>query len=386
MKHRLSASGLARGRRCLWWARGEIALPDRPSSSEAKLGTAVHAAIAAHIDGLPERPAAFSDDLDDAQVDAFDRILSRWAEWWPKASGGLAWKAEVPVAWNVRTGAARLLPRDAAHRDYGELDDDEIPGTVDACAVDDGRVSVIDWKTGRQQVESPATNPQLAHNGAALAAVHGASEARVTYTKLGEEAIFSPEPAVLDAISFEATRDELRTMIDSIATSEPRPGPWCTWCPAKGVCPETAVAVEQVIEATAIVRRVPMSLEIRDNAHAAGMLTAVDAVEQFVDELRRRLKAYADANGGIAMPDGTVYSRTDVTTERPDLSVEAALAVIEQEALADAVKHSITWSEIKKRGGAEAEKRVRAALRKLGAVKVTTTQRYEAKAKKERAA
>lgn len=385
MKHRLSASGIARARRCLWWARGDVELPQRQPSREAALGTALHSAFELQLHGKASIEHLY-DDLDDDQIDTFDASLKRWQEWWPSVYETMpSWKAEVAVAWDVKTGKARPLER-ASHREYGELGDYEVPGTVDAVGYDYNVLAVIDWKTGRQQVESPATNPQLAHNGGAMAALQDMPEVGVTYVKVSPDSVYVAETAMLDVFSFEATRDELRTMLDGIPTSKPVPGPWCQWCPAKGICPETATSVEQVVEASALVRRVPISLTIRDNDHAAGMLTAVDAVENFIAELKTRLRAYADANGGILMPDGTVYSRTDVTSERPDLGVDGADEVLIEAGLQAAIKLSTTWAEIKKLGGKDAEKRVREALKGIGAVRSTTVPRYEAKAKKGKAA
>ena len=231
-------------------------------------------------------------------------------------------------------------------------------------------------------MEAPETNPQLAHNAGAAASAFGASEAQVVYAKLSEDAVYLPIWAELDALAIDAIRDEFATMIDNVATSEPVPGPHCVWCPMKAACPMTTVHVAEVVDAAKLVRRHPVSLEIHDNDHAASMLTAIDGVEAFVSELKRRLKAYADANGGIELQDGTVYARSDVTTERPDLSSDMAISVLTGEGLTKALKVSTTWAAIKQIGGKDVEKRVREALKMIGAVKSSTSPRYEAKAKK----
>ena len=387
MKHRLSASRLGMARRCLYWARPDAVWPARETSSEASLGIAVHRAVQEGI-GTESSVDLFeyAGDLEDAQVDSLERIFAQWAMWWPKERGNLRWRAEVAVAWDVRTGKARILPPQE-HRNYGDLADDEVPGTVDAFAEDGDAVRVIDWKTGRSAIEAPATNAQLGHNGAALATVLGKSEALVQYAKLGEDTIGLPGYATLDVFSFEATRDELRTMVDAVPNAEPVPGPWCNWCPAKGACPETAITVENVIEATSLIRRPRMSLQIENDEHAAGLLIARDAALAFLDELGKALRNYADAHHGIPLPDGTIFEGKQVTTERPDLSAPGALHAIYELGLTDAVKSSTTWADIKRAGGKEAEKAARERLKQLGAIKASTYPRYEARpAKKDKSA
>ena len=390
-RHRLSASGLGRARSCLYWARTDAVHVETDSSPDALFGTAGHAACDATVklgDRVDPLATAEAEALDDAQRETLLRVYDRWADWWHKAQGiTSAWRSEVKVVWDVRSGEARLL-KGGTHREYGELGEFEVPGTADLVGESDDELDVIDWKFGRMPVESPTTNPQLAHNAAALMAALGRTQARVTIAKPTEDAVYIAEPAALDVMSAEATRDELRTMIDRVPTAEPNPGPWCQWCQARAVCPATAEVVAEVVSATKLVRRPTMTLEIRDNEHAASMLTAADAVDEFIAELKKRLRAFADANGGIVMSDGSLYGRTDVTTERIDLSKPEALGAMMELGLGGIIKHAATWADIKRvHGGKELEARARATLRAMGATKVSTSPRYESKpAKKGRAA
>lgn len=384
MKHRLSASGIARARKCQFWVRGDAVWPEREPSREAAFGTAIHEAIAKTIES-GERVEPDADAVDDLDADRLQRTFDRWAEWWPTARGELRWQAEKPVAWNVRTGEARWLPK-AEHRDYGTLDDYEIPGTIDALANDGERVYIIDWKSGRQSVEAPDTNPQLGHNGAAAAAALRLDEAEVAYIKIGEDAIYRPEPATVDAITSTLLRDELRSIIDRAPTSKPEPGPWCQFCPMRGACPATESHVAEVIDAAAIVRRHPVSLDIRNNDQAAFTLTAIDGVEAFLSELKKRVREYADKHGGILLADGTVWSKSEVRTERPDLSVDGALQALYALGLIEAIESKTTWAAIKRAGGKDGEKAAREKLKAIGAVKASTAPRYEAREVKTRKA
>lgn len=377
MRHKLSASGIARARHCQYWARGDVEWPAQQTSRDATFGTVVHEAIAITINS-GERHEPDADAVDDADADRLSRVYDRWAEWWPTARGDLWWQAEKPIAWNVRTGAARWLPQ-GAHRDYATLDDDEIPGTIDAVAEDGERAYIVDWKTGRQSVEAPATNPQLAHNGGAALIALGLDESLVTYVKLSEDAIYRPEPAPIDLMVATLERERMREILDKIPTSKPNPGPWCQFCPLKGACPETEHHVAEVVDAASIVRRHPVSLDIRSNDQAAFLLTAVDGVEAFLSELKKRLRDYADKAGGILLADGTVWSKSEVRTERPDLSVEGALQALYALGLTEAVESKTTWAAIKRCGGKEGEKAARERLKSLGAVKASVAPRYEAR-------
>ena len=391
--HRLSASGLGRARHCTWWARKDIAIPEQTANRAMAFGNAAHSCFERHlsdgesgsVDVLNVADAFGLDDVDAAKL---ERTYEQWAAWWPRARGALRWHAEVPLVWDLKSNKVRPVAR-RSHRDYGALGPYEIPMTVDAIGEGGRDVHVVDWKTGRQRAEAARTNMQLALNGAASALYYGKTSAIVQIVKASEDAVYEDEPETLDALSFEATRDEVAGMVDAVAKSEPHAGPWCEWCPARAVCPSTASQMAEVLDASKLVRREPVSLEIRDNDHAAGMLVAVDAAEAFLTELKKRIRAFADAQGGIAMPDGGVYAGHEVTVERPDLDAPGAVEALRTLGVEAAIetKRSTTWTAIKAAGSKDAERAARAALRGIGAIKASTSRRYEVKAtKKERAA
>jgi len=346
------------------------------------VGTAVHKGVELSIAaGGTTYPDTHG--LDDVDAERVGRMVDQWAKWWGGYHNG-RWQTEVPFAWNVKTGAVRKLPR-AEHRDYGDLEDYEVPGTADAVLVDAATVTVYDWKTGRANVEPPATNPQLAFLGGAAMSLYGTPHAEVGIVKVSEDGVLSADHT-MDTFDTIAIRAEVLGMVEKIPKAEPKPGPWCQFCPAKGTCPATTSSVAEIVSAASLVRRPTMSLEIADNDHAAGMLTAIDGVEAFISELKKRLRDYADLNGGIEMPDGTVWAKSEVTTERPDLETPEAMGVITGNGWAKALEHKVTWSAIKRLYGAAAEKAARDQLRQIGAVKTSVAPRYEARAKKGRAA
>ncbi|HEY6462232.1 MAG TPA: DUF2800 domain-containing protein [Polyangiaceae bacterium] len=386
--HRLSASGLSRGRHCLHWARVDITWPPEEPDSYTRYGTAGHGVIDKTIEtGDLCDPLEFADALDDADTAKLEATYETWWKWWQTARGSLRWRTELRVAWNVVTGEARLLPRTGTHRDYGDLSPDEVPGTADVVGDDAEHLSVHDWKWGYRAVEDPTSNPQLAFLGGAIATQMGRDEAEVTIVKPGEHAMWVAQPHTLDAMSFAATRAEVRGMLERIPTAEPRPGPWCDYCPARGSCRATAEQVSEVVDAAAIVRRHPVSLEITSNDHAAWMLTAIDGVEEFIKSARAKLRAYADKEGGITLADGSLWGGHPVHTERPDLDAPGALQAIYSLGLTEAIESKTTWAALKRAGGPKGEKAAREKLAQLGAIKSSDHVRYEAKpAKKGRAA
>ena len=386
--HRLSASGLSRGQRCLYWARPDIEVPEREPDEYTLYGAAWHAVVDETIaTGKKCAPSDHADALDEAQIDRIEATYDTWWNWWQKAKGDLEWKSEIRIAWNVDTGAARFLPKTGEHREYGQLEPYEVPGTLDAYGIDADHLEVPDWKSGYKSVEAPATNLQLHFYGGALASALGRDSARVTVVKPSEDVVYVAEPADLDVFSFTLTRAAVRDMVDRIPGSNPNAGPWCSYCPMRGACPATIENVEQVIDAAAIVRKREVSLNIQDNDHAAWLLSAVDGVADFLKSVKSKVREYADKHGGILLEDGTVWSGQSVHTEKPDLDKPGALQALYTLGLTEAIESKTTWAAIKRVGGKEGERAARDRLKALGAIKASDHPRYEARpVKKGRAA
>ena len=71
-----------------------------------------------------------------------------------------------------------------------------------------------------------------------------------------------------------------------------------------------------------------------------------------------------------------------MTTEKPVLDVPGAVEELKALGVGKAVEESVTWAGIKRAGGPDAEKKARAALQAIGATKVTSYRKYEARAPK----
>ena len=86
------------------------------------------------------------------------------------------------------------------------------------------------------------------------------------------------------------------------------------------------------------------SEQIATPDHAAWLLTACELVEDGLKAVRGQLRAYADEHGGIALSDGSVWAGSEVTTERPDLSVPGALDIVNDAGASSLIEASLTWS------------------------------------------
>ena len=118
---------------------------------------------------------------------------------------------EPAFAYSVLTGLSRHIGNDIG-REYGPLDEGEIPGSLDLLTVEADRVLVQDIKTGVGYMQAePAINPQLQLQAIAAATFHGKQKALVqlVYTKTGEV-----KEAEFDALDFAAIHERLATIYD----------------------------------------------------------------------------------------------------------------------------------------------------------------------------
>jgi PD-(D/E)XK nuclease superfamily len=144
--------------------------------------------------------------------------------------------AEVAFAWDVLTGKGRELGRNLG-REYPATAETEIVGSTDKILVEQDRVVIRDYKSGRGfGVEAPAKNLQLGFYAVAGAAVHGKDAARVELEFLDQEREIGAD---LDALDLAALRERIRSVWRR--ASEPQPkvvtGDHCTFCPCIVNCP-----------------------------------------------------------------------------------------------------------------------------------------------------
>jgi hypothetical protein len=159
------------------------------------------------------------------------------------------YRREMAFAHHGISGDVRELLCEDGHRDYGDLELEETPLTMDVVIVGHHFAEVRDLKTGRTPVPPPAVNPQLLHGALCVSRTVATKAEKFA---LGIDTVLPsgeivPDTAVVDLWDLEehearirvAQRVALRVVqaIEAGEAPEVRPGPWCQYCDAKAACP-----------------------------------------------------------------------------------------------------------------------------------------------------
>ncbi|MDQ3979567.1 MAG: ATP-dependent helicase [Actinomycetota bacterium] len=217
----LSVTGLVTYARCpkqFYWT---VVRPlPRRSSPAARLGTEVHRWIEQRAGGQLSLLAAAGDDADGDDADAI-----------PSSEGAVA----ALKASFLASPWASLDPQRVEAPFVLAAGDHVVRGRVDAVYERDGRLELVDFKTGRPAPpgDGPATL-QLNLYGLAAVDTWGAdpNRLRTTYCYLRTEG----PPALLSADwhadSLAAVRSDLAQTLDRLAAErfDPTPGRWCRGC------------------------------------------------------------------------------------------------------------------------------------------------------------
>lgn len=223
--HRLSASSVHLARHCLHSFREDVPVPADKPGPAAKKGTGFHLVVESYL----------SDGVYPETADASFGLFSAWLDWWDRSPVSRhPVRAELGLVLNAETGTVREIAH-AGHRDYGEIDEDEIPMTIDLAADSGERAIVFDWKTGRPGDPCEA---QLMTNAVAWALHAGRFSARAQAVYVTDVGVIEAEPLRLDALDLDAHRATLRRMLRRLPTAEPVPGPHCKghYCRIRETC------------------------------------------------------------------------------------------------------------------------------------------------------
>lgn len=220
-------------------------------------------------------------------------------------------RSEVALAFDVATRVGRIIGENL-DRSYGDVAPFEIVGSADVMGVDGDTVVVIDFKTGHNDVESAATNPQLAFYCLAAARALGKSKAiaRIVYTRTCRV-----DEAMLDALDLAAFGDRLEQLHirtaalqeaknrgETISTHE---GSWCRYCPSTPYCgAKNALLVQVAEKGLAVIGDTTLTPE-----RARAGYEEIVRVEQLVKDARKRLETYVDENGPIDLGGGRMFGR-----------------------------------------------------------------------------
>lgn len=223
-------------------------------------------------------------------------------------------RVEVKLAYDVVTRTARVVGAGAADRNYGVAGPFEIFMSLDVLGVDDqGRVVVIDWKTGFADVEPAATNGQLWCCALAACRALGRDVAviRIVYTNQGDRC----DEHELDALDLAEFANKLERLHVTVAERqaarkrgeilETKEGSWCKHCASKSVCPsKNGLLVQLAAGGLAIVGDAALTPALAAQAHEQ-----IERIESLLRDAKKRRETYVDENGPIALGEGRMFGR-----------------------------------------------------------------------------
>lgn len=319
------------------WASNAPAWPEEPENDAMARGNEIHALAEAIITEAGENPDPYGIR---ASLAGLHNV-----------------EAEVAIAWDYTTGAARRLA--STGRDYADARPTEITMTLDVVArAADGTLVVRDWKTGRGAREkSAATAMQLAGYAVGAAALYGASEVRVEFAHIGEVAPVELDSALLGPLDLAQIAGEISRLVRRTRDAKPSPGAHCDgeYCPLRGVCSARRAQALQI----APTFDVTAPIETEEQARTAyWALKAVDAVAK---DVKRRLDMYASRTS-VDLGDGTVYGLVHVPGREKVLVTPESAELIPPEA----IERTTSKAAIERAGA----KHIFPKLREIGAIVV----------------
>lgn len=382
-----SASHLALAALCAHpWTSGICWPEDRSTAGD--FGTRVHLGAESLVSGEPVYPAVFAGLGESERADLLAHVEQARAFLAAVRARGVVWeRAELRLRYDVEHGTAREVGRWEA-REPGQW-----TAILDYCAeMSDGRLLVVDWKTGRQTLtEKSERNPQVRLQALAAARWAGARRVRVVLVHL-EADRYETSSADFGPWELAQIAEEARELRASLrrGPTPPVPGSHCTerYCPLRGVCAATtsALAAVQPLER-------PLLPVIQDDAHALYTLQRIAGAEAALGEIKHALAEWARTRP-IDLPDGRVYRWEPQTTRAVSAKTpeqRAALAGVlgEHGTTAVQAEYKVTIGRIEDaaraklaaEGGGESisklTNRALEALREVGGLTVSTWEKPE---------
>jgi hypothetical protein len=295
-----SASHLALAALCAHpWTSGIRWPEDRSTAGD--FGTRTHLGAESLVTGEPVYPAVFAGLGESERADLLSHVEQARAFLAAVRTRGVVWeRAELRLRYDVEHGTAREVGRWEA-REPGQW-----TAILDYCAeMSDGRLLVVDWKTGRQTLtEKAERNPQVRLQALAAARWAGARRVRVVLVHL-EADRYETSSADFGPWELAQIAEEARELRASLrrGPTPPVPGSHCTerYCPLRGVCAATASALAAVQPLER-----PLLPVIQDDAHALYTLQRIAGAEAALGEIKHALAEWARTRP-IDLPDGRRY-------------------------------------------------------------------------------
>lgn len=248
----------------------------------------------------------------DAERARVERVWARTLDWLAD-NQRIGWCPEQAIAWDYTSDIARELPR-ASHRDYSSVTDAEVATTLDVATMDGDVAVAIDFKFGRSDLESYAS--QASFVALAWARTVGASKARSVFVRFDEE---GHEERVwsFDAMALDANAYELRASLETAmnAQPEPTPGPHCSdrYCGMRAICPATASIIRSNPDTAPLAELVATA--ITTPADAGRAYVQLRLVKDAVKVVEERIREVVEAQGSAPTSPGKVIRLTTTTRE-----------------------------------------------------------------------
>jgi hypothetical protein len=285
---------------------------------------------------------------------------------------------EAAFAWSPSMDKGRKLS--STNRAYDDVSEDEIAGTADL-VVDAKPYCVIDYKTGRHEVEAPERNWQLRTLALAVARAYEVTEIAVEIWKLRDDGGWWVRSHAFDGFDLDATAAEIRQRLEqahAVKTGARKlqlvEGDHCEWCPSLTSCP----AKTQL--ASALVKSLPAAVEHMTPEERGNAWDVITRAQMVIDKIRRALEDLAQFEP-IPLPDGRTLSLQEDMREY--VVGEVVREVVAERYGADVaakvceVKVSSSKAAIDRELG-KAAKEVKDEIRRRGGVRVVRSTRLKA--------
>ena len=284
---------------------------------------------------------------------------------------------EQAFAWSPSTDRGRALA--STGRSYSDVANDEIAGTADLVCRD----RVIDYKTGRYDVEPPEQNGQMKTLALSVARARGLESVIAEVWKLRDDGGWWVRSHTFDSFDLDAIAADIRqrlAQLDDVRAGRHRmqlvEGDHCQWCPSLTACPaKTALAKSLASVTKGIDDATALAPEERGLAW-----DVITRAQQVIDRARASLEELAKREP-IPLPDGRTLALEESTREyvvgevvrdvvRERYGDEVAAKVCE-------VKVSSSKAALDRELG-KASREVKDEIRRRGGVKVVRSTRLKA--------
>lgn len=315
MVRQYTASAVARLRQC-GYSWNENVPRDEYRGDAARYGTAVHGVL----EGRRPGDAAKKHGVDAGQITSHAALI------WEATTRAL--DAHFgPGGWSVigrEVSRGGILSYEGVDRRPAILDEethtysfadghgstilDTVWGTADLVVqANDGRVAIIDYKTGSTgDFSSPEANPQMQ----TLGVLFRADVVGIVHAPWGEPA--RAYLAEIDDYAHDLFRRDLYVACASWRHEYMRPGSECGYCPSKGAC--SAYLGSDIVAASALVRTAPSELA-REDVTMGEMHLFLARYDAIAKQIKERIKAAVLTGAIIERPDGKTLTASTYTKE-----------------------------------------------------------------------